>query len=448
MTSCCPQIPEALGKASWIGRVCVGLLLLSTACSGTDHDRPEKRELVVGMLVEQSDTGDTQKELGAGLLAMRQINAAGGLHIGGVDYQMTVQAQDHQRSAAGAVAALERLSKQGVTATIGPPWSSLALGMQPDHSDGASLMARQFDMLLISPSATASAITDLADDDLQWRTIPSDDAQAGIAAAELLSRKLLRAAILYRDDAWGQGLSKTFQAAFEAGGGVVTAVAGYDATGEQITDLNVYDFDVELARIFADQPDVVLLYNFDEIFQITNRIALGGYLKGYAPLFFGSDANLTSDLLVNGAPEVIQDMEGTSPVSDDADPYYQQFKDWLKEAELDVADNTAAPRYDAVFCLAAAMQKADSLQADDIKRELRAVSKKDGDELDVHAGQWAEARAALLAGSDINYDGVSGRIEFSEQGDPTTGLYTIWKVSAGSDNRFSLDLSHTVPFGD
>ena len=423
---------------------------LTGACSDTEPDANAKQDLVVGMLVQQDDVGDTQQELGAGLLAMRQINAAGGITIDGVDYQMTVQAQDHQGNAAGAVAALARLSRQGVTATIGPPWSSLALGSEPDHSDGASLMARQYDMLLISPSATASAITDLDDDDLQWRTIPSDTAQAELGAAELLSRKLTRAAILYRDEAWGQGLAAAFSAAFEAGGGQITAAVKYDPSGRQIADLNAYDFDAELAAVFADKPEVLLMYNFDELFQITNRIAAGGYLTQYGdqpPLFFGSDANLTSDLLVNGAPEVIEFMEGTSPTSNQADPYYQQFQGWLTAAELDVADNTAAPRYDAVFCLAAALQKAASLSADDVKRQLQSVSRKDGNELDVHPGEWAEAKAALLAGDDINYDGVSGRIEFSDRGDPTTGLYSIWRV-AREKSGFSLDLSKTVPYGE
>jgi branched-chain amino acid transport system substrate-binding protein len=437
------------GRAGWPGGclrlALLGLLGLSTACGADEQDQGAGQDFVVGMLVQQDDIGDTQKELGAGLLAMRQINAAGGLTIGGVNYRMTVQAQDHQGTAAGAVAALERLSKQGVTATIGPPWSSLALGKEPDHSDGASLMARQYDMLLISSSATAAAITELDDDDLQWRTIPSDTAQAEIGASELLSRGLTRAAVLYRDEAWGQGLAAAFAAAFEAGGGEISASVKYDTSG----DLNSYDFDTELDAVFAEQPQVILLYNFDELFQITNRIAARGDLSQYAetpPLFFGSDANLTSDLLVNGAPEVIQYMEGTSPTSDEADPYYQEFGEWMAAAELDLADNTAAPRYDALFCLAAAAQKANSLAADDVKLELQAISRKDGDELTVHPGEWAAAKAALLAGDDIDYDGVSGRIEFSDRGDPTTGLYSIWKVASGKGGKFVLDLSRTVPY--
>lgn len=436
----------------WLRRLaCVAVLGMTAGCSTASDDEPEREELVVGMLVQQDGLYYTQQEVGAVVVAMRQINAAGGLTIDGVDYQLTVRAEDHESNAAGAVRAMARLSESGVTATIGPPWSSLALGDEPDHSDGVSLRARDYDMLLISSSATAPTITDLADDDLQWRTIPSDIVQASIAAEELLSRDLTRVALLYRDDAWGQELSAAFTAAFEAGGGEVTADVHYDASGAQVEDLNAYDFDAELSAVFADQPQVVLLYSFDELSQITNRIAVGEYLGSYAetpPRFFGTEASVTTTLLVNGAPEVMQYMEGISPTADADDPYYQEFKGWMTAAELNIDDNTAAARYDAVFCLAAAAQKANSRLADDIKLELQAISRQDGDELTVHPGEWAKAKAALLAGEDINYDGVSGRIEFSDRGDPTTGLYSIWRLAEAKGGKFVIEPTKTVPYGD
>ena len=428
----------------------LAVVVLNVACSSS-RDNSSGKQITVGMLIQQSDTGDSQKEIGAGLLAMRQVNSAGGIRIDDTNYELAVLAEDHQGTAAGTVAAMQRLAEQGVTATIGPPWSSLALGQLPDHSDGATLAARRFNMLMISASATASAITDLPDDDLQWRTIPSDAAQAEIGAKEILSRGLLRAAVLYRDDSWGQGLAQAFQTFYKAGGGTITAVVKYEPEGASIPDLNVYDFNSELDSVFADKPDVVLLYNFNEVFQITNRIALGGYLDRYStghPLFFGSDANMSRDLTSNGAPEVIRYMEGTSPTSDQSNPYYQEFLDWLTRAQLDTADNTAAPRYDAINLLAAAMQKANSIEADDVKVQLQTVSRRGDGKQDVYAGQWAATRSALLAGKEVNYDGVSGGIEFSDKGDPTTGLYTIWKVVEAADGMFSLDLSKTVPYGD
>jgi branched-chain amino acid transport system substrate-binding protein len=433
---------------AWLA--CAALLSALTGCSSSSSDQPDKPEFDVGMLVEQDSLTYTQQELGAVVMAMRQINDDGGLTIDGVDYLLSVKAEDHQSSPAGAVAAMKRLSDGGVTATIGPPWSWLALGDEADHSDGVSLNARAYDMLLVSSSATAPAITELEDDDLQWRTIPSDIVEADVAAQELLSRDLTRVALLFRGEAWGHGLADAFTTAFEAGGGQVLAAVDYDVSGERVADLSTYDFDSELATVFADQPQVVLVYSFDELSQITNRIAANDYLSAYTdapPRFFGTEGSVTSQLLVNGAPEVIQYMEGVSPTPDTEDAYYREFKGWMTAAELNIADNTAAARYDAVFCLAAAAQKANSRRADDIKRELQAISRKDGDELTVHAGEWAKAKAALLAGDDIDYDGVSGRIEFSDRGDPTTGLYSIWRLALGKGGKFVIEPTKTVPYG-
>lgn len=434
---------------AWL--TCAVLLGAPTGCSSSESDEPDKPEFEVGMLVEQDSLTYTQQELGAVVLAMRQINDDGGLTIDGVDYQLSVKAEDHQSDPAGAVAAMKRLSESGVTATIGPPWSWLALGDEPDHSDGVSLNARAYDMLLVSSSATAPAITDLDDDDLQWRTIPSDIVEADIAAQELLSRDLTRVALLFRGEAWGHGQADAFTAAFEAGGGQVLAAVDYDVSGEVVEDLSTYDFDSELSAVFAEQPQVVLMYSFDELSQITNRIAANDYLTAYTdapPRFFGTEGSVTSQLLINGAPEVIQYMEGVSPTPNEDDAYYRKFKGWMDAAELNIADNTAAARYDAVFCLAAAAQKANSRKADDIKLELQGISRKDGDELTVHAGEWKKAKAALLAGEDIDYDGVSGRIEFSDRGDVTTGLYSIWRLVEGKGGKFTIESTKTVPYGD
>src|SRR6187549_4307301 len=90
----CRMRSKTARRHDWFGRLgLLSLLSLCSACGGDGHDDRGQRDFVVGMLVQQDDVGDTQKELGAGLLAMRQINEAGGLTIGGVDYRMTLRAE-------------------------------------------------------------------------------------------------------------------------------------------------------------------------------------------------------------------------------------------------------------------------------------------------------------------------------------------------------------------
>ena len=428
------------------GGFCAGLV--AAGCASDDTASSTADPVEIGILVQQDDPGDTRKEYGAALVAVRAINEAGGLSLDGRDRDLELVAEDHGGSAELAVQALERLADRGVTAVVGPPWSSLALGTREDHADGVSLAAKRFGTLLISASATSSAITGLDDDDLQWRTIPSDTYQAALAAETIAARGLSRASVLARDDAWGQGLATAFEAAFSAQDGVVASTVFYDVTGESIPDVQQHEYAEELTTVFDVQPDVVLLFAFDETFQITKQVVVGGYLaaSGEPPLFFGSDANFTADLLKNGAPEVLRHMIGTSPSVDETSAEYQSYVARAEAAGLDLTDAGGPYRADAAFLLALAMQKAGATDAEVVKTELQAVSRADADDVVVSLDTWGLARETLVAGGDVNYEGATGPIEFSDAGDPTRGTYVIWKVVEPSPGTFEYDLSETVAF--
>lgn len=438
------------GTRYWRGATwaIAALASLTGACTEADGADEATERIKIGMFVEIADTRDTQTETAVARLAIRDINSAGGLQIDGVDYELELVGEDHGADPAIAVAGLSNLQAKGVSAVVGPPWSSLALGKMADHSDGVSLRAREHDMLLVSPTASSAAITDLADDDLQWRTIPSDSVQGAVAAKALLSEGIMTASILHRDEPWGQGLAAVFTDAFEAGGGQVLATEGYDVSGESILDVRAHNYDDELSAVFAGMPEAVLLFTFDESFQVTNRIALGGYLDAYTdpPRFFGSDGNYGPDLLNNGAPEVLRRLHGTVPFTDVMSRAYGKFAASAGSAEVDISDAAAPNRYDAVFLIALAMQRANSTDADNIKSVLRAVSTADAGDVVVEPGEWSKARAALLNGEGVNYDGASGAIEFSEKGDPTVGTYSIWKVQDAAGDGFEFDLSELVDF--
>lgn len=431
------------GRLLGIGAVCSALL----ACE-SGGDTSSEPTVEIGLLVEQADSTDTQKEVAAVLLAVREVNDAGGITIDGVDHRLELVIEDHGGSAKTAVEALERLHDAGVTAVVGPPWSSLALGDEPDFSDGVSMAARRLDMLLVSPTASAPSITDLDDDELQWRTIPSDSYQAEIAADEILERGRLRAAVLYRDEAWGRGLSGAFRTAYEAGGGEVVAAVGYDVSGQTITDVEAHDYRAQLDELFGAEPDVVLLLTFDEIFQISSRIAVRGYLDDYddPPLFFGSDANFTEDLLANGAPEVVERMVGVAPLVDVDSAGYRAYAAMAAAVDLDITDSGSPYRFDAAMLIALGMQAAGSTEASEIKRVLEVVSRADDGDVEISVDGFAEAKETLAAGGGIDYWGASGPIEFSPAGDTTTGVYVVWKVEVTGDGRFEYDLGETVQF--
>ena len=60
---------------------------------------------------------------------------------------------------------------------------------------------------MMSPAATSPQITDLSDDDLLWRTAPSDAIQGAAIANYLLKETTFnRIAIINRNDVYGNGL--------------------------------------------------------------------------------------------------------------------------------------------------------------------------------------------------------------------------------------------------
>jgi branched-chain amino acid transport system substrate-binding protein len=228
----------------------------------------------------------------------------------------------------------------------------------------------------------------------------------------------------------------------------VISTVGYDASGEEIVDLKAYDFDDELDQVFAQQPEAILLLNFDEVFQVTSRIASRGDLDSYTtpPLFFGSDANFTEDLLTNAAPEVLESMVGIAPLTDADSEGYQRFAALAEDAGVDLTESSAPARYDAAFLIALAMESAGSDAAGAMKVVLQQVSKDDPGDVTIFADDWAAAKEAIAAGQGLDYEGASGPIEFDDNGDITSGVYVVWKVMPSGAGAFAFDLDETVAY--
>jgi branched-chain amino acid transport system substrate-binding protein len=48
----------------------------------------------------------------------------------------------------------------------------------------------------------------------------------------------------------------------------------------------------------------------------------------------------------------------------------------------------------------------------------------------VGPGEWAKAKAALVAGREVDYEGASGPVNFNEAGD-AEGKIEVWGVTEG-----------------
>jgi branched-chain amino acid transport system substrate-binding protein len=426
-----------------------GAIALSTGCDGSQ--KQDENGIAIGFMVFEEDVAQAQADTVRLLVSIRDINAQGGVRIDDVDYPLSLVTEDHGGTPSGGVSALERLAKQGVTAVIGPPWSSLTLGDSGDGSDGAIAAAKDLGILLISASATAPGISEVVDDDLMWRTVPSDAFQGSLAASLLYEEaSIATTAILHRDDAWGAGLATAFEETYTTLGGTVTTRVPYDVSEGSLDSLVTKSWSSELDEIFEDSPEAIYLLNFDEFPAVAAAVVAGGYLDSYPdgrPLIFVSDSVSSENTLNNVPSQILSRLRGTAQIPDPGNENFSDYASRMAEEKLSAPHIYDAARHDAVFLIALAMQKANSTNAHDMKRELRSISSAEAGDTLVSYGQWEEARDALLSGEEINYDGPSGPIEFAPSGDPTTGTFVVWSISE-ADGEHHFEILDTVTFTD
>lgn len=400
------------------------LVLQLTACSDkknetssaatTNNAASAADTIKIGILLPFSGTlvctGNYRKAAAA--LAVKEINQTGIFNK-----NLELVAEDDETDPDKGVAAAGRLLQSNVSAIIGSAASSVTI-------KAAEQVSIPNNILQISPSSTSPLITAISDNGLLWRTAPSDIYQGRIAAsyaAGTLGKTT--ASIIYVNNAYGQGLSASFKTEFEKAGGTILNSVSYPALKD--TEVALHDFSVEVATLMTGSPQLVYLISYYlDGSKIT--LAMKQYLTTtYKPQLMGVDGNYGSVFLANADAEVVEGMVGTAPTPPLDDLNYKTFAVNYKALYGIDPPIYTANTYDAVYLIAYAMLKANSTVSRDIAAKLLDVST-DGDAVNV--AQFAEGKAKIEDGIDINYEGASGKVDFDSNGDITSGSYLIWKV--------------------
>ena len=93
------------------------------------------------------------------------------------------------------------------------------------------------------------------------------------------------------------------------------------------------------------------------------------------------------------------------------------------------ANATYAPQaYDAAFLLALAIEKNGSAGRDGLNKALRDVASPPGEK--ILPGEWKKAVDLIKAGTDIDYDGAGGALDFDDAGD-VDGIIVQLAVEGG-----------------
>ncbi|MGI6855067.1 ABC transporter substrate-binding protein [Mesorhizobium sp. 1B3] len=331
----------------------------------------------------------------AAKLAVRQINEQGGV-LG----QKLVMPQGDSTclDVTAAVNAADRMvNTEAVTALVGPMCSGETIA-------AANTAAIPAGVLLLTPSATTPALTELDDKDLVFRMLASD-AFSGEALARILKQKGVdNIAIAYVNNDYGRGFATALEASFTREGGTVAASEAHE-DGKA-------DYRAELGSLASSGADflVVLAYVDGSGGTIIRQAIEGGDFARFA----GGDG-MVGDSLVKAVGEgVLDGMIATRYGSTETEGT-AIFDKAAREIDIDPAAAFAAQAYDAAFLIALAIQERGENTRDELNVALRKVATAPGEV--ILPGEWEKAARLIGEGKDINYEGAAGSHEFDANGD-------------------------------
>jgi ABC-type branched-subunit amino acid transport system substrate-binding protein len=406
-----------------------------------------QQTLKIGMNIVESDPLDLP-QWRAAQLAVEEINAAGGV-LGKKIELVTSSSPNRQYDKV--YPGIKRLIDSGITCLIIPDGSELTI-------KAANLTVVR-DVLMIATSSTSPEVTSLKDNDLVWRTSPSDIFQGRVVAEVLDSLRQKSAAVIYIDNSYGNGLFTNFRDAFTKKGGVVKSAIKYPS----MPSYSDYDFKEKLDSLYQGKPQAVyIISDIEDGIKITMQSQIYGFFtKDYKPQLIGCDANYSNDFLFAVNPSVIEGMLGLSYVRPQNYPNHEKFlgrfKKFLQEVkdssnyafnvldglvDSETMDTYASTAYDAVYALAFAITKANSTASAEVAKNLRLIANNAPQTETINPNEFTKGAAAIHKGKRINYSGASGPVEFDDKGDVTGGTYTLWRVSKG---RYTVTRIITFP---
>ena len=364
--------------------IIVALLLFvpAVACAPT-----EPETIKIGCVLSTTGLlGPKGKDrVNAARLAVEETNAGGGVLSMQVELLEADDATDPDRCLKEV---RELVENDGIEVLVG--------GMSSSAVMACGLYLAERKVLMVSPSATSTDISDQPWTNWVFRTTPCDAFQSRILADVIMEEGFTRLATMVQANHYGVGLEKS----------LVEALKEVGWTGKHVIsiyfDPDKKDYRTQLENIKESNPDVVLAVTYIEDGIRVFKQALEMGLDEIA--WLGCDGNYSEHMFVD--PECAEFMEkaiiaGTRSVPPPGSDY-KKFAAAYKAATGEDPSVYCDTTYDAIKVIAEAIEKAGVYDGEAIKDALSEVGQK--------------------------YHGASGGITFDDKGDRVSGIYEIWKV--------------------
>ncbi len=309
-----------------------------------------------------------------------------------------------------------------VPAIIGPDFSSQTISI-------ANTYAIPNETLLVTPSGTAVTISDLPDNDLIWRTCPSDKAQAaGLAqvATDIITNKLSldpAAATVWvlsaEGDAYGDGLRDA-----------LTVSLPSDLVSSENFVVRSYPRETWADAWFVDtvtqlpDPDLVIHVGASEAWDMAEAI---DEIVGNEPTYLFADAARNPEEAQVTMLGLEGRIMGTTPqiVGDNDYQPYTVFRIKYRAVYDEDPDGFAfiPHAYDAYYVIALAAA-AGGFTGPEIAEGMAMLS--EGESVGASQSGAQRALRILSEGNTVDFEGASGRVDFDEFGDPNSGPIIMW----------------------
>ena len=360
-------------------------------------------------------------------LAVQHINNAGGVLSQNFNIIYNNRG-DTEESKAKAIVMMDEYNIQTIISTT----SSRTLAILEE--------TRPRQVLLISETATSPALTNANDNDLLFRTAPSDIHQGKVLAQMAFDIGIQSAVfVINAEDSYGSGLAAEFEKELSLLGSESISIV-------EIPDELRVGFDDYMPLVYDSQPDVVVL-------ALVRTTVNSNFINETANLNF-QGYYLFSDVAVNNTftsnladPSVLSQAFGVSPAKGLKQSVHhkffaQSYLDNFSEEIQTFSSNT----YDAVMVAALATEHAGKINntglpsGNMIGLSMREIMNPAGTE--VGPSNISEAFSLIQQGREINYQGAYSNNDFNSAGDIVGTL--VYDTFSFNTNTVNFELIEQI----
>lgn len=340
----------------------------------------------------------------AGRLAFDEVNAQGGLLDGRMIEPVIGDGGCNPQTAGDAASKL--VNVDGVAGIVGAHCSGETIA-------AATTAAIPAGVVMISPASTSPAVKELEDNDVVFRTVPSDDFQGAALARTLKGMGYGPIAVTYLNNDYGRGLAEAFRDEYVAQGGEIAVFAAHEEAKAS--------YRAELAELARSGADTLAIFDYGSGSGLTMlRQAIE---NDFFEKFVGGDGMRSDGVVADIGAENLTDFVASSPTGEGGEAL-ERFNAAFSAAGGDPTSIFATSGYDAAFLLALAYEHAGGDKAK-MSASLRAVAAAPGEP--IFPGEWAKAKQLIAEGADIDYKGAAGDHEFDMNGD-VPGSFALFGV--------------------